>query len=307
MSQESTDTVNKFDVFVKFVKMYYTTLMKNPGKLSTTFYSNDSTCGRGHTGDQLSYKSAKGIKEIEELIEEYHPLSKIKILTMDWQETINNAILISTIGSSINIGSKEKKLFSHNIFLYPSEKSYFVMNDILRFVEDNSDDFTQSTDQASSKSLDSTAEKVNDKKEETTVSSNPSLDSKKTPTSSKIADNSLGTSSINQNPSSNTSLAHDTNLKTESNQKDLNKVTNNTNKTASNNSSNVTPKSNVNNTQINSTQGDTREKGDNPRNNNSTQGDSRDNSRYNYKGNYNPDPSRRGGRNRGRGNRYNNY
>jgi hypothetical protein len=294
MSQDST--INKFDVFINFVKLYYTTLMKKPSDLSKSFYSNLSTCGRGKTSNQQSYRSAKGIQEIEKLIEEYHPLSKIKIHTMDWQETINNAILISTFGSCINVGSKDSKLFSHNIFLYPQDKSYFVMNDIMRFIEDNTDDQTQSTDQTSSKSFDSNVEIADDQEDD-------SLKVSVNPTSSKNADNSNGTS-INQKPSSNSSLVYDTNIHSNVQPKNTNIEVNNNpkNKTVPNNITNNGMEDSSHNTNNpkssshNPPKGNQKDSSNSPRNNN-------------YKGNnYNPNYGRSGRGNRGssRGNRYNN-
>jgi len=141
MSEESL-----LGLTIKFVRDYYKILMNKPTQLSSQFYSDYSICSRGFTSDQNTLKSAQGLEEIQKLIDEFHPKSKINIVTIDHQSTLNDAVLISTIGEISY--SKVTQKFTQNFILVPNKgnnsQSYYIQNDILRFFDSYS---IQSTEQ----------------------------------------------------------------------------------------------------------------------------------------------------------------
>ncbi|KAL0737509.1 hypothetical protein Bca4012_013719 [Brassica carinata] len=116
-----------------FVQRYYPHLYENPAE-GYKFYLEESVLGRpGPDGEMVSVKSLKAIND--QIMSVDYQNSKIEILTADSQASLNNAVV--TLVAGLVIGKDgERRSFTQSFFLVPQNSSYFVLNDVFRYVPD---------------------------------------------------------------------------------------------------------------------------------------------------------------------------
>ncbi|WZZ01898.1 hypothetical protein YC2023_074226 [Brassica napus] len=116
-----------------FVQKYYTHLYEKPAEVYR-FYLEESVLGRpGLDGEMVSVKSLKAIND--QIMSVDYQNSKIQILTADSQASLKSAVV--TLVAGLVIGKDgERKSFTQSFFLVPQNGSYFVLNDVFRYVSD---------------------------------------------------------------------------------------------------------------------------------------------------------------------------
>ncbi|XP_013595386.1 PREDICTED: putative G3BP-like protein [Brassica oleracea var. oleracea] len=116
-----------------FVQKYYTHLYEKPAEVYK-FYLEESVLGRpGVGGEMVSVKSLKAIND--QIMSVDYQNSKIQILTADSQPSLKSAVV--TLVAGLVIGKDgERKSFTQSFFLVPQNGSYFVLNDVFRYVSD---------------------------------------------------------------------------------------------------------------------------------------------------------------------------
>jgi hypothetical protein len=62
--------------------------------------------------------------------------SKVRILVLDWQESLNGSLLISVQGLMTAAKEQEAKKFSQTFILAAQQVGYFLMNDIFRYPDE---------------------------------------------------------------------------------------------------------------------------------------------------------------------------
>ncbi|XP_010527973.1 PREDICTED: ras GTPase-activating protein-binding protein 2 [Tarenaya hassleriana] len=116
-----------------FVQKYYNHLYESPAEVHR-FYLEDSVLGRpGPDGEMVSVKSLKAINE--QLMSFDYQNSKIQILTADSQESYKDGV-VTLVTGLITGKDGEGMRFSQSFFLVPQKGSYFVLNDVFRYVSD---------------------------------------------------------------------------------------------------------------------------------------------------------------------------
>uniref|UniRef100_A0A1J3IEJ1 Putative G3BP-like protein n=1 Tax=Noccaea caerulescens TaxID=107243 RepID=A0A1J3IEJ1_NOCCA len=116
-----------------FVQKYYIHLYESPAEVHR-FYLEDSVLGRpGSDGEMVSVRSLKAINE--EIMSFDYKSSKIHILTADSQASYKNGV-VTLVTGLLTVKDGERKRFSQSFFLVPHNGSYFVLNDVLRYVSD---------------------------------------------------------------------------------------------------------------------------------------------------------------------------
>ncbi|KAK2679935.1 RNA recognition motif domain [Fusarium oxysporum f. sp. vasinfectum] len=119
-----------------FVEQFYTTLSKSPEKLHL-FYGKRSQFVYGREAEVA--KVSVGRQDIQERIKnlDFHDC-KVRISNVDSQASFEN-IVIQVIGETCN-NNKAPKKFVQTFVLAQQPSGYFVLNDILRYIDDESDD-----------------------------------------------------------------------------------------------------------------------------------------------------------------------
>ncbi|CAH2045585.1 unnamed protein product [Thlaspi arvense] len=114
-----------------FVQKYYTHLYESPAEVHR-FYLEKSVVGRPDLANEMV--SVKSLKAISEKIMSYdYQNSKILIHSADSQPSIKDGVV--TIVTGLVIGKDgERKTFAQTFFLVPKKGSYFVLNDVLRYL-----------------------------------------------------------------------------------------------------------------------------------------------------------------------------
>ncbi|CAH8252224.1 unnamed protein product [Arabidopsis lyrata] len=116
-----------------FVEQYYNLLYKSPAVVHQ-FYLDDSVLGRpGADGEMVSVKSLKAINE--QIMSFDYKISKIQILTADSQASYKNGV-VTLVTGLLTVKEGERMRFSQSFFLVPHNGSYFVLNDVFRYVAD---------------------------------------------------------------------------------------------------------------------------------------------------------------------------
>ncbi|KAF9877319.1 nuclear transport factor 2 domain-containing protein [Colletotrichum karsti] len=135
-SSVNNNNLSKDEVGWYFVEQYYTTLSKNPEKLHL-FYGKRSQFVYGMEAEVANV--SVGRQDIQERIKSLDfQNSKVRITNVDSQASFDN-IVIQVIGES-SIKSAEPKKFVQTFVLAPQPSGYFVVNDILRYINDEDDD-----------------------------------------------------------------------------------------------------------------------------------------------------------------------
>lgn len=136
-------TVNPSEVGWQFVPQYYTFVNKQPNRLHC-FYTKSSTFIHGTEGEDG--KPCYGQQEIHAKITSIgFQDCKVFIHSVDAQSSANGGIIIQVIGEMSNHGEPWRK-FVQTFFLAEQPNGYFVLNDIFRFLKEESVDDDQSSE-----------------------------------------------------------------------------------------------------------------------------------------------------------------
>ncbi|KAG8913047.1 hypothetical protein FRC00_003192 [Tulasnella sp. 408] len=129
--------VNPTEVGWQFVPQYYTFVNKQPNRLHC-FYTKNSTFSHGTEGEDT--KACFGQQEIHSKIMALnYENCKVFIHSVDAQSSANSGILIQVVGEMSNRDEPWKK-FVQTFFLAEQPNGYFVLNDIFRFLKEESAD-----------------------------------------------------------------------------------------------------------------------------------------------------------------------
>ncbi|KAI1504202.1 hypothetical protein F5X99DRAFT_406271 [Biscogniauxia marginata] len=135
-NSSSTSNLGKDQVAWFFVEQYYTTLSKTPEKLHL-FYSKRSQFVYGQEA-QVADVSV-GRSTIQERIKELNFQDcKVRVSNVDSQASYDN-IVIQVIGETSNKAGDPKK-FVQTFVLAEQPSGYFVLNDILRYINEEGDE-----------------------------------------------------------------------------------------------------------------------------------------------------------------------
>ncbi|CAG7868786.1 unnamed protein product [Brassica rapa] len=116
-----------------FVQKYYNHLYESPSQVHR-FYLEDSVLGRpGSDGEMVSVNSLKAINE--QIMSFDYENSKIQILTADSQPSYKSGV-VTLVTGLLTVKDGERMRFSQSFFLVPQKGSYFVLNDVFRYVSD---------------------------------------------------------------------------------------------------------------------------------------------------------------------------
>ncbi|EGO03784.1 hypothetical protein SERLA73DRAFT_83927 [Serpula lacrymans var. lacrymans S7.3] len=117
----------------QFVPQYYTFVNKQPNRLHC-FYTKTSTFIHGTEGEDV--KPCFGQQEIHNKITSIDFQDcKVFIHSVDAQSSANGGIIIQVIGEMSNRGESWRK-FVQTFFLAEQPNGYFVLNDIFRFLKE---------------------------------------------------------------------------------------------------------------------------------------------------------------------------
>ncbi|KAI1212187.1 uncharacterized protein F4807DRAFT_361637 [Annulohypoxylon truncatum] len=132
----STNNLGKDEVAWFFVEQYYTTLSKNPEKLHL-FYGKRSQFVYGLEAEIANV--SVGRQNIQERIKQLDFQDcKVRVSNVDSQASYEN-IVIQVIGETSNKAGDPKK-FVQTFVLAQQPSGYFVLNDILRYIDEEGDE-----------------------------------------------------------------------------------------------------------------------------------------------------------------------
>ncbi|EJT81963.1 hypothetical protein GGTG_01937 [Gaeumannomyces tritici R3-111a-1] len=130
--------LSKDEVGWYFVEQYYLTLSKNPEKLHL-FYGKQSQFVYGLEAEVANV--SVGRQQIQERIKSLDLQDcKVRVSNVDSQAS-GDSIVIQVIGETVNKGGEPKK-FVQTFILAKQPSGYFVLNDILRYINDDAEDET---------------------------------------------------------------------------------------------------------------------------------------------------------------------
>ncbi|XP_024007529.1 ras GTPase-activating protein-binding protein 1 [Eutrema salsugineum] len=116
-----------------FVHKYYNHLYRSPEEVHR-FYLEESMLGRpGLDGSMVSVKSLKCIND--QIMSFDYQNSKIQILSADSQASLKNGV-VTLVAGLVTEKDGGRKKFTQSFFLVPQKGSYFVLNDVFRYVSD---------------------------------------------------------------------------------------------------------------------------------------------------------------------------
>jgi RNA recognition motif-containing protein len=116
-----------------FANVYYDVLVRSP-QLLYKFYKDCSIIGRPDTnGKMLSVTTVEGINQLVTSTD--YRASKVQIKTVDSQTSYNNAVLVLVSGF-ITFKNSGAWTFTQSFVLAPQEKEHFVLNDIVRYLDE---------------------------------------------------------------------------------------------------------------------------------------------------------------------------
>lgn len=128
----------------QFVPQYYTFVNKSPDRLHC-FYTKKSTFIHGTEGDDDN-KPCHGQQEIHAKITSLgFEDCKVYIHSVDAQSSADGGIIIQVIGEMSNKGESWRK-FVQTFFLAEQPNGYFVLNDIFRFLREETPEDEAPTD-----------------------------------------------------------------------------------------------------------------------------------------------------------------
>ncbi|VYS69724.1 unnamed protein product [Arabidopsis thaliana] len=130
--------VDPLTVGSAFVNQYYYIFCNMPEHLPR-FYQEISKLGRvGQDGVMRDFSTFQGIsEELKRLT--YGDCNSAEITSYDTQESHNGGFLLFVTGY-FTLNKRSRRKFTQTFFLAPQEKGFFVLNDILRFANDDAKD-----------------------------------------------------------------------------------------------------------------------------------------------------------------------
>ncbi|ROV98172.1 hypothetical protein VSDG_04504 [Cytospora chrysosperma] len=135
-ASSTSNNPSKDEVGWYFVEQYYTTLSKNPAKLHL-FYNKQSQFVQGLEAELVNV--AVGRQAIQERIKELDFQDcKVRVSNVDSQASYEN-IVIQVIGEISNKSGEPKK-FVQTFVLAKQPAGYFLLNDILRYVNEGEEE-----------------------------------------------------------------------------------------------------------------------------------------------------------------------
>ncbi|KAF9121987.1 hypothetical protein BGW39_010122 [Mortierella sp. 14UC] len=127
---EAAAAVASHEVGMMFVHEYYTFLNKEPSRLHC-FYNKQSTMSHGIQGEDTEDIHAKILAlDFEDC--------KVLVSNVDSQTSLNGGIMIQVLGEMSNRGGPSQK-FVQTFFLAEQPKGFYVLNDIFRYLKDDSE------------------------------------------------------------------------------------------------------------------------------------------------------------------------
>ncbi|KAJ7558118.1 hypothetical protein O6H91_04G025200 [Diphasiastrum complanatum] len=117
-----------------FVKQYYTVLHHSP-QVVHRFYTDSSKLTRAEAGADGTVHTAVAQEEINNEVMSLDPGHLVaEIKTIDSQESLRGGVLVMVTGSLASKNNARRD-FVQTFFLAPQEKGFFVLNDMLRYLE----------------------------------------------------------------------------------------------------------------------------------------------------------------------------
>ncbi|KAI0430469.1 hypothetical protein F5Y09DRAFT_228127 [Xylaria sp. FL1042] len=133
---QANSNLGKDEVAWFFVEQYYTTLSKTPEKLHL-FYGKRSQFVYGQEGQTANV--SVGRQNIQDRIKDLDFQNcKVRVSNVDSQASFEN-IVIQVIGETSNKAGDPKK-FVQTFVLAQQPSGYFVLNDILRFIDEEGEE-----------------------------------------------------------------------------------------------------------------------------------------------------------------------
>lgn len=121
----------------QFVSQYYTFVNKQPGRLHC-FYTKNSAFIHGIEGEDG--RPCYGQHEIhEKILSIGFQDCKVYIHSVDAQASANSGIIVQVIGEMSNNNEAWRK-FAQTFFLAEQPNGYFVLNDIFRYLKEDTDE-----------------------------------------------------------------------------------------------------------------------------------------------------------------------
>lgn len=131
--------LGKDEVAWFFVEQYYTTLSKTPEKLHL-FYSKRSQFVYGQEAEVADVSVGRqNIQERIKSLDLSDSCSKVRISNVDSQTSYDN-IVIQVIGETSNKIGDDPKKFVQTFVLAQQPSGYFVLNDILRYLDEDNEE-----------------------------------------------------------------------------------------------------------------------------------------------------------------------
>ncbi|KAF9937923.1 hypothetical protein BGZ67_000695 [Mortierella alpina] len=125
---ESQPPVDADSVGSQFAHEYYTFLNKEPTRLHL-FYNKNSVMSHGYQG-----KDVDAIRE--KVVQLDFEDCKVLVQNIDSQNSLNGGIVIQVLGQMSNRGGIAQQ-FVQTFFLAEQPKGYYVLNDVFRFLKDD--------------------------------------------------------------------------------------------------------------------------------------------------------------------------
>ncbi|WOO77117.1 Putative G3BP-like protein [Vanrija pseudolonga] len=137
VAPQATSKIQPSDVGWQFVPQYYNFVNKQPHRLHC-FYNKRSTFVHGEEGEDTT--PALGQQEIHERIVNLgFDQCKVYINSIDSQSSAGGGILIQVLGEMSNANKPWRK-FAQTFFLAEQPNGYFVLNDIFRYLKEDTDE-----------------------------------------------------------------------------------------------------------------------------------------------------------------------
>ncbi|XP_019180824.1 PREDICTED: ras GTPase-activating protein-binding protein 1-like [Ipomoea nil] len=116
-----------------FISQYYQVLDLRPED-THKFYKDSSVAGwEGNDGVVHSVTTMKGINDM--IMSSDYKDSEVQVKSIHAQDSLQGSILLVVTGNLIGKDEEVTRNFSHTFLLASQERGFFVLNDILRFVD----------------------------------------------------------------------------------------------------------------------------------------------------------------------------
>lgn len=175
----SNSSLSKDQVGWYFVEQYYTTLSKTPEKLHL-FYNKRSQLVYGKEAEITGVSVGRQL--IQERIKKLEFQDcKVRISNVDSQSTVHGdleSIVIQVIGEMSNKGEDSKK-FVQTFVLAQQPSGYFVLNDILRYIDEEEDEVSETPAQDADVSAAATTTTTTEDQEQTATKDEEVVDAGK--------------------------------------------------------------------------------------------------------------------------------